>query len=177
MIKEPIHVGQPRLLAGEEGRAAGSYHILGRWRTLKLITVAAVLLVALLALISGLIQKGLWLRQLGYSGVFWTLLSLRWELFCVAFVIGLLYLWINLRLAARNTATFRAGHLTSESAVAATLGIQISPTVLKLATAAVAGVAALVLALVFYAQWDTYLRFRYGGSLSDPLFGVDVAFY
>jgi uncharacterized membrane protein (UPF0182 family) len=179
MIKEPIHVEQPRLLAGEEGRAAGSYHILGRWRTLKLIIAAAVLLVALLALISGLIQKGLWMRQLGYSGVFWTLLSLRWELFCVAFVVALLYLWINLRLAARNTATFRAGHLTSESAVAATLGIQISPTVLKLATAAVAGVAALVLALVFYAQWDTYLRFRYGGSfgLSDPLFGVDVAFY
>ena len=179
MIKEPIHVEQPRLLAGEEGRAAGSYHILGRWRTLKLIIAAAVLLVALLALISGLIQKGLWMRQLGYSGVFWTLLSLRWELFCVAFVVALLYLWINLRLAARNTATFRAGHLTSESAVAATLGIQISPTVLKLATAAVAGVAALVLALVFYAQWDTYLRFRYGGSfgLSDPLFGVDVGFY
>ena len=179
MIKEPIHVKQPRLLAGEEGRAAGSYHILGRWRTLKLIIAAAVLLVALLALISGLIQKGLWMRQLGYSGVFWTLLSLRWELFCVAFVVALLYLWINLRLAARNTATFRAGHLTSESAVAATLGIQISPTVLKLATAAVAGVAALVLALIFYAQWDTYLRFRYGGSfgLSDPLFGVDVAFY
>jgi uncharacterized membrane protein (UPF0182 family) len=179
MIKEPIHVEQPRLLAGEEGRAAGSYHILGRWRTLKLIIAAAVLLVALLALISGLIQKGLWMRQLGYSGVFWTLLSLRWELFCVAFVVALLYLWINLRLAARNTATFRAGHLTSESAVAATLGIQISPTVLKLATAAVAGVAALVLALIFYAQWDTYLRFRYGGSfgLSDPLFGVDVGFY
>ena len=179
MIKEPIHVEQPRLLAGEEGRAAGSYHILGRWRTLKLIIAAAVLLVALLALISGLIQKGLWMRQLGYSGVFWTLLSLRWELFCVAFVVALLYLWINLRLAARNGATFRAGHLTSESTVAATLGIQISPTVLKLATAAVAGVAALVLALIFYAQWDTYLRFRYGGSfgLSDPLFGVDVGFY
>src|ERR1035441_9590989 len=158
MIKEPIHVEQPRLLAGEEGRAAGSYHILGRWRSLKLIIAAAVLLVALLALISGLIQKGLWMRQLGYSGVFWTLLSLRWELFCVAFVVALLYLWINLRLAARNTATFRADHLTSESAVAATLGIQIFPTVLKLATAAVAGVAALVLALIFYAQWRSEER-------------------
>ena len=32
---------------------------------------------------------------------------------------------------------------------------------------------------VFYAEWDTYLRFRYGGSfgVSDPLFGVDVGFY
>ena len=31
----------------------------------------------------------------------------------------------------------------------------------------------------FRAQWDTYLRFRYGGSFGvpDPLFGVDVGFY
>ncbi len=34
-------------------------------------------------------------------------------------------------------------------------------------------------ALGFRAQWDTYLRFRYGGSfgVSDPLYGVDVGFY
>jgi uncharacterized membrane protein (UPF0182 family) len=44
---------------------------------------------------------------------------------------------------------------------------------------AIAAVAALIFALIFYAQWDTYLRFRYGGSfgLSDPLFGVDAGFY
>lgn len=119
------------------------------------------------------------MRQLGYAGVFWTLLSLRWELFCVAFVAALLYLWINLRLAARNGVTFRAGSLTSEPTVAAQLGIQISPEVLKLAMAAVAAAAALIFAVIFYAQWDTYLRFRYGGSfgLSDPLFGVDAGFY
>jgi uncharacterized membrane protein (UPF0182 family) len=119
------------------------------------------------------------MRQLGYSGVFWTLLSLRWELFCAAFVVALLYLWSNLRLAARNSATSRAGHLTSESTVAAKLDIEISPAVFKLATTAIAAVAALIFALIFYAQWDTYLRFRYGGSfgLSDPLFGVDAGFY
>ena len=119
------------------------------------------------------------MRQLGYAGVFWTLLSVRWELFCAAFVVALLYLWINLRLAARNGATFRAGALTSESTLAAKFGIQVSPTVLKLATGTVAAVAALIFAVIFYAQWDTYLRFRYGGSfgLSDPLFGADVGFY
>jgi uncharacterized membrane protein (UPF0182 family) len=104
----------------------------------------------------------------------------RWELFALAFVVALLYLWINLRLAARNGATFRADTLRSESTVAAKLGIQIAPVVLKLATAAVAAVAAaLIFAFIFYAQWDTYLRFRYGGSfgLSDPLFGVDAGFY
>ena len=111
--------------------------------------------------------------------ILWTLLSVRWELFCVAFVIVSLYLWINLRLAARNGGAFRTGGLTSESTVATKLGIQISPTVLKLAMGAVAAVGALFVALIFYAQWDTYLRFRYGGSfgLSDPLFGIDAGFY
>ena len=119
------------------------------------------------------------MRQVGYSGVFWTLFSVRWELSCVAFVITLLYLWINLRLAARNGAAFRAGDLTGGSTVATKLGIRISPAVSKLAMSMVAAVAALFFALIFYAQWDTYLRFRYGGSfgLSDPLFGVDTGFY
>ena len=108
-MDEPTHDDQPGRLAGEKHSAAGTYHIFRRWRPLKLFIVGAVVLIALLAVISGLIQKGLWMRQLGYTGVFWTLLSLRWELFCVAFVVALLYLWINLRVAARNGATFRAG--------------------------------------------------------------------
>ena len=179
MSEKPTHGEQPRLPANEQDRLGGSYGLFRRWRTLKLIILAAAVLIALLAVVSGLIQKGLWMGQLGYSGVFWTLLTLQWGLFCAAFVVALLYVWINLRLAARNGATFRAGHLTSESAIAAQLDIQISPTVFKLATAAAAVAAALIFALVLYGQWDTYLRFRYGGSfgLSDPLFGVDAGFY
>ena len=69
--------------------------------------------------------------------------------------------------------------MTSESTVATRLAIQISPMMLKLAMAAIAAAAALLFAFIFYGQWDTYLRFRYGGSfgLSDPLFGVDAGFY
>ena len=172
MIEKPTHGEQPKA-ATEQVRPAGNYRIFGRWRTLKLMIIAAVVFIALLAVISGWIQKWLWMRQVGYAGIFWTLFSVRWGLFGAAFVVALLYLWINLRLAARNGATFRAGGLRSESALAARLGIQISPTVLKLAMGAMAAVAALFFALIFYAQWDTYLRFRYGGSfgLSDPLFG------
>jgi len=146
---------------------------------MRLVIVGAISVIAILAFIPNWIQKWLWMRQFGYTSVFWTLLSVRWELFCAAFVVALLYVWINLRLAARNGATFRARNLIGESTVAAKLGIQISPTVLKLAMAAIAAAVALLFAVIFYAQWDTYLRFRYGGSfgLSDPLFGVDVGFY
>ena len=96
-----------------------------------------------------------------------------------AFFVALLYLWINLRLASRTGDTFGAGNLVSEPSVAATLGGQLPSTVLKLAAGTIAAITALFFALTFYGRWDTYLRFRYGGSfgLSDPLFGVDAGFY
>ena len=179
MIENIIHVEQPKLPVSEESRAGGTYRIFGRWRKVKLIIIAAVVLIALLAVISGLLQKWLWMRELGYTGVFWTLLSVRCGLFCGAFVVALLYLWINLRLATRNGATFRAGKLTSESTVATRLTLQISPMMLRVVMAAISAAAALLISFIFYGQWDTYLRFRYGGSfgLSDPLFGVDAGFY
>ena len=39
--------------------------------------------------------------------------------------------------------------------------------------------ASVVFAMSISAQWDTYLRFRYGGSfgVADPLFKVDLGFY
>ena len=184
MIGKPTHVDPSRPLADEKRSTNGSHHpILGEiprvGRPMRLVVAGAILLIAILTFIPSWIQKWLWMRQLGYAGVFWTLLSVRWELFCVAFVVALLYLAVNLRLAARNGATFRAGGLTSESTLAARYSIQVSATILKLAMGTIAAIAALIFAVIFYAQWDTYLRFRYGGSfgLSDPLFGADAGFY
>ncbi len=173
MVETPPHFERPRLVAGGEGKP------LPGGRPLRLILAAVIVVIALLAVISGWIQKGLWMQQLGFAGIFWTLLSVRCGLFCAAFVVVLLYLWINLRLAARNSPGFRVGNVTTDSSVVVELGVEIPPTVVKLATAAVAAVAAILFGLLFYAQWDTYLRFRYGGAfgLADPLFRVDVGYY
>jgi len=179
MIEKSTHLEPSRPLASVNPSANGSHHVFRGWRSMGLVAVGAISVIVIRSLIPNWIQKWLWMRQLGYTGVFWTLLSVRWGLFCAAFVVALLYVWINLRLAATNGATFRTENVTRESTIAATLGINISPTVWKLAMAAIAAVPALIFALIFYTQWDTYLRFRYGGSfgLSDPLFGVDVGFY
>jgi uncharacterized protein len=106
-------------------------------------------------------------------GIFWTLLSVQWAMFCSAFVFAFLYLWVNLRQAVRNSAAFR-----DDGPVAQT-GIDFSPRLLRWAVGVISAGVALFCAAGFYAQWDTYLRFRYGGSfgVSDPLFGVDVGFY
>ncbi len=119
------------------------------------------------------------MEQLDYSSIFWTLLSVKWQMFCLAFVVVFPYLWINLNLAAKKGARVHAGNSEGSFYVVGKNGVRISPAGLKLAMATASAVVACLFALMFYAQWDTYLRFRYGGSfgLSDPLFGVDVGFY
>jgi uncharacterized membrane protein (UPF0182 family) len=178
MIEKPLHIEPPRPPAIELHSVVVNYHF-PRWRPLKFIIAAVLVLIALVAFIPAWIQKWLWMRQLGYTGVFWTIWSVRWELFAAAFVVALLYLGMNLRLAQTNATAFTGGTLRRPTVLAAELGIEVSPTVLNFATVGISAVVALGFAAIFYAQWDTYLRFRYGGSfgVSDPLFGSDTGFY
>ena len=74
-----------------------SIGFLVRWGFFILIGIGVVLSVVL-----GLVQKWLWMRQLDYAGIFWTLLSVKWGIFAVALIISVFYLWINLRFAAKN---------------------------------------------------------------------------
>ena len=183
MIEKRTIAQQPGPFAGKKGSAPGRHppfrHLL------RLVIAAAVLLIIVLGIITGYLEKWLWMRQLDYAGIFWTLLSVQWAMFGLAFVFAFLYLWVNLRQAARNSGAFRgdawAGRpafLSGADAVAQA-GLDFAPRLLNLAVVLVSAGVALLFALGFYAQWDTYLRFRYGGSfgVSDPLYGVDVGFY
>jgi len=183
MIEKRTMAEQRGPFVGKKSSAPGKHppfrHLL------RLVIAAAVSLIIVPGIITGYVEKWLWMRQLDYAGIFWTLLSVRWAMFCSAFVFAFLYLWLNLSQAVRNSAAFRgdgrAGRptfLSGPDAVAQT-SIDFSPGFLKLAVVLVSAGVALFFALGFYAQWDTYLRFRYGGSFGvpDPLFGVDVGFY
>jgi uncharacterized membrane protein (UPF0182 family) len=152
---------------------------------LQSLIVAAFLLFAVLAGIAGYLEKWLWMRQLDYTGIFWTLLSVQWAMLCSAFIFAFLYLWINLRQAAKNSTASRGyaqpwgPAFLSGADTDAQTRMELSPRLLKAAVVLISAGIALFFALSFYAEWDTYLRFRYGGSfgVSDPLFGVDVGFY
>ncbi len=183
MIIETSKQNEPPHLIGGKGRIVARTNegngILRQWSSLKLTVLAAIALVALMAVVAGLIEKGLWMQSVGYSSVFWTLQILQVELFGAAFAVTLLYLWINLHFAAKNAATFAVGNLSGESIVAAKLGIRIPVAILKLSLGIMAAIAALLAGSLFTGQWDTYFRFRYGGSfgLADPLFRTDAGFY
>ncbi|MFZ0938999.1 MAG: UPF0182 family protein, partial [Candidatus Sulfotelmatobacter sp.] len=61
-----------------------------------------------LTVLLGLVQQFLWMRELDYAGIFWTLLSVKWGMFGTAVVFGFLYLWVNLRFAAKSVDFSRA---------------------------------------------------------------------
>jgi len=179
MTENPTVAEQRRWFGSAIGMNRHSRHLL------RPMIVAAVLLIFVLVGITGYIEKWLWMRQLNYTGVFWTLLSVKCAMFCAAFVFAFLYLWINLHLVARNSAAFpgdgRAwtAAFRSRADADAQTDVDYSPRLLKLAFVGVSAGVAFFIAAAFYTEWDTYLRFRYGGSfgVSDPLFGVDVGFY
>ncbi len=143
--------------------------------------VAALLFVALIA-VPGFLQKWLWMRQLDYVGIFWTLFSVRVGLTCTAFAIAFLFLWLNVRQASKGG----LGRTDSNAAPAGDTAAQIRLKAILLirhiaarSTALIVAVVAAIFAAGLYTQWDTWLRFQYGGAygLSDPVFGVDLGFY
>jgi len=143
-------------------------------KAVKWILPIALLLFGALVVVPGFLQKWLWMQQLNYGGIFWTLFSVRLGMTAVAFVVASLFLWLNIKRAAKASSSSakevpsgRVGGIpVAESAVAKALGI-------------ITLVIAAVFAIGFYGQWDTYLRFHYGGSVgfSDPIFGADLGFY
>jgi uncharacterized membrane protein (UPF0182 family) len=153
MIEKRTIAEQPGPFAGKKGSAPGRHppfrHLL------RLVIAAAVLLIIVPGIITGYLEKWLWMRQLDYAGIFWTLLSVRWAMFSLAFVFAFLYLWVNLRRAARNSGAFRGGgwaggpaFLSAADAIAQT-SLDFSPRFLKLAAVVLSAGVALLFALGF----------------------------
>jgi uncharacterized protein len=138
--------------------------------------LAAVIFVFIfLSLITGKLVEWLWMVQLGYETIFWRLLFIKLGWFGLAFILVFLYFWGNLRLLVRAglKSVGRQDVLVIENAG------EITARAGKFITAILSCVPALIFGLIYYSEWDTYLRFRWGGTFgfSDPIFGADVGFY
>ncbi|MGA7592728.1 MAG: UPF0182 family protein, partial [Candidatus Sulfotelmatobacter sp.] len=116
-------------------------HLL-RWSLFGVIACGIVLTVLL-----GLVQQFLWMRELDYAGIFWTLLSVKWGMFGVALVFAFLYLWINTRFAAKRidlspskvpplrvTTVSPAGRVFAASDVLRGINVDLSPKLLMWAS-------------------------------------------
>ena len=89
-------------------------------RILWIIIAAGLLMFILVGVLSGYLVKWLWMRELDYSGIFWTLLSVQWTMFGSAFVLAFLFIWMNARWAiSAGTAPPAARILNSLTALVA----------------------------------------------------------
>jgi len=151
-------------------------------KTMKwLFPVAALLFVGLVA-IPGFLQKWLWMGQLDYAGIFWTLFSVKVGLTCTAFAFAFLFLWLNVRQAAKDGMARTDSTMAPAGDPAAQIrlkAILLLRHVAARSSALIVAVVAAIFAAGLYTQWDTWLRFHYGGvyGLADPVFGVDLGFY
>lgn len=146
--------------------------------------IVAMLIGGALLDIPSYLQKWLWMRQLGYLKIFWTLLDVQWGMFVLGFVFAFLFFWSNVRQAIRSGFHLRGRSLADEfgtpwGATRDPRDVQSGLAWPRLGEIGVSSIVAWVFALAFSANWDSYLRFRYGGNygLRDPLFGIDVGFY
>jgi uncharacterized membrane protein (UPF0182 family) len=152
---------------------------------LRFLLPAAILFFIAFGMITGYLQKWLWMGQLHYTGIFWRLFSVQWTMFAAAFLVVFLFLAINFRQALRHSGAFgKIGQPQQKSAAAQAMELDplndaLTPHILRTGVTIVCLCLAWFAADAFFTQWDTYLRFRYGGSfgLADPLYGIDVGFY
>ena len=146
----------------------------------RFLKIAAVIIIPLiiLSISSSWIMEWMWLNELGYSGVFWTLRGTQLILILAAFAVSALYLVPNFR--------FTAGQLkhlnlagTPLQGVNFDLSIPSQHKKVKLLFTVAALVLTLMFAIGFYIRWDESLRFLWNVPFGevDPLFGNDIGFY
>jgi uncharacterized membrane protein (UPF0182 family) len=91
----------------------------------------------------------------------------------------LFYLWVNCRLTVRIATALRGATDDRGIQIYTKNGLRLSSGMLTTSGLIIAAVVALIFAISFYPEWDTYLRFRWGVGvgLSDPIFSKDIGFY
>ena len=63
----------------------------------QLVIPAAILLIIAVGMITGYLEKWLWMGQLKYVGIFWKLFSVQWTMYAISFAGVFVFVWFNLR--------------------------------------------------------------------------------
>ena len=146
-------------------------------RRIRLVLYIIIPLVVL-SIFSSTIFEWLWMRQVGYEGVFWTLKLTKVSLGVLAFAISGVFLVANARMLAGELrwATFEG---TPFQEIELNLGEPKQYLRVKKILTGVALFFALLFALTFYLGWDESLRFLWNEPFGqiDPIFGKDLGFY
>ena len=151
---------------------------------MQVVIPGLILLAIAVGMVTGYLEQWLWMDQLHYAGVFWKLFSVQWTMYAAAFVGVFAFIWLNLR-HALIVGGVPAGRgpmpraLVPRSTNADIDAVELTPHLLHSAIVIGSLLIAWMAANAFFSEWDTWLRFRYGGAfgVADPLYGIDVGFY
>ncbi len=152
------------------------------------IPAALLLLVILAAAGADRIVEWLWMRQLGYTAVFWRILWIRIGLFAIPFAVVFLFLWLNLRLALSATPLKGkrvvieyggGGEQRGRIPLHIAEGAEVSLTAARIGIVALSLLTAYLFGSAYANEWDAAIRFFWGGSFGsiEPIFRRDVGFY
>lgn len=145
------------------------------------ILTAALLGLVILSWTTDWLVEWLWMRSLGYEGVFLHLLGVKIVLFGAAAAVSFAYLFANLALAGRKILTLYGASAEDGIRVRFFRGevIRVNPWWLRAPPVLIATAISLSFGGVLAANWDAWFRFRHGGAFGfpDPVFGMDVGFY
>ncbi|MEX1061965.1 MAG: UPF0182 family protein [Balneolaceae bacterium] len=146
-------------------------------RTIRLLAAIGIPIL-LLVFSSSYIFEWMWMNELGYAGIFWTVRGAQVLLTLLAFVIGASYLVLNFRYLADQLREVNFAGTPLQN-LNINLAISRQHKQLKLFFTLIALFVAFVFAVGFYISWDESLRFIWNEPFGeqDPLFGKDIGFY
>lgn len=132
----------------------------------------------ILSICSSWIFEWMWMKELGYSGVFWTLRSTQVILTLAAFIISGVYLVFNFRYLAGQLRFANIGGAQFQN-LNINLASDFHQKRLKQLFTLVALGMAFIFGVSFFIRWDESLRFFWNISFgeTDPLYGNDIGFY
>lgn len=147
------------------------------FRVLRIIALIAIPLF-LLSLSSSYIFEWLWLSEMGYSQIFWTLRGTQVILTILAFIVASLFFIPNFRYLAER---LKHANLGTSPLQGSNIDLSSDFAGKRIKQFFTLGglIMAVIFALSFYIRWDESLRFissmPYGEN--DPLFGRDLSFF
>jgi uncharacterized protein len=117
----------------------------------------------------------LWFGEVGYQGVFLTIVRSQASLFTITFVIAVLWLVFNLRLALGSMREGRPIFTTQQGIEVALPGRQQLQTI----ASAIAMVLSGLIGLYASSQWETWVMWQKAVPFAqqDPILGYDIGFY
>jgi uncharacterized membrane protein (UPF0182 family) len=142
----------------------------------RLLPIALLLLVIIA--FSDWIMQWMWLSELDYSEVFWTMKKAQISLFILAFLLTGLYVGLNMRKLVQLFPRFQvAGTPLEQTPLDPSRGT--TQKVLRRIGYLITLMLSIFFAFAYFNQWDALFRYTSDVSVgtSDPIFGLDIGFY